>query len=146
MIKMKRHLLEERQKKLAKRQAQMIKYGQRLDRISEEHVAYYHNVIITAYEQNKKKEEELAKREEELTKREEELARKENDLPKKIESYQKYIDESTTYIQQQQEYIAFLGDQIKTLEIKKKSLQGAIQVKKPASSKLLKPPGFNKKG
>lgn len=136
---MKRHLLDERQKKLTKRQAQLAKYGQRLDRISEEHASYYNNVILTAYEQTKKKEEELARREEEV-------AKKEKDLPEKIASYQKYIDENVAYIQQQQDYIAFLGEEIKTLEAKKKSLQGAVQIKKqPPPSKLLKPPGFNRK-
>ena len=136
---MKRHILNEREKKLEKRQAQMARYGERLDRISQEHNAYYNNVILVAYDQNKKKEEELAVREKEIEK-------KEKDLPEKMASYHKYIEESTAYIQQQQEYIAFLGEQIKALEAKKKSLQAA-QVKPPQAarpSKMLKPPGFKK--
>lgn len=129
---MKRVLLDDREKRLDKKEKSLKEYGERLDGISSELNAYYQNEILPAFER-------ITEREKELSKREDEIKKKEADLPEKIAQYHTYIEESQDYIKKQQEYIQYLTHEISKLEAHKQTLQNKKQ-------HILKPPtGLKKK-
>ena len=132
---MKRVLLDDREKRLDKKEKALKEYGERLDGISSELNAYYQNEILPAFER-------INEREKELSKREEEIKKKEADLPEKIAQYHAYIEESQDYIKKQQEYIQYLTHDISELEARKLQSKKQHVLKPPptALKKKLMPP------
>jgi len=93
---------------LKKKEEQLSQYGRRLDKIKEEHEAYYMSVIIPAYES-------IQKREQALAEREKAYAEREAVWTTTVAEYQSWIERANSHIQH-------LQQQIESLEKKKTQL------------------------
>jgi len=107
--------------KLQNEKKHLQQYGKRLEKIAQEHNAYYYGVILPKFE-------ELAAKEKLLDSREAELKKREDELPQKIEELQRIADAWIHYIRQ-----------LESSANHKKSAQA------PKASKKLMPPGFSRK-
>lgn len=93
---------------LKKKEEQLSEYGRRLDKIKEEHDAYYMSVIIPAYESIQKREQALAEREKAYAERE--------------AVWTTTVAEYESWIQRAESYIQYLQQQIQSLQKKKTQL------------------------
>ena len=84
--------------KLQNEKKHLQQYGKRLEKIGQEHNAYYHNVILPKFEELNAREKALNAREALLNEKETDLVKRESELPKRIEELQHIANAWTQYI------------------------------------------------
>lgn len=92
--------------KLQNEKKHLQQYGKRLQKIGQEHNAYYHNVILPKFEELNAREKALDAREALLHGRESDLERREAELPNKVQELQSIADAWTNYIAELQAHAA----------------------------------------
>lgn len=99
--------------KLQNEKKHLQQYGKRLQKIGQEHNAYYHTVILPKFEELNARENALHAREALLDEKEKDLEKRESELPKKIEELGHIADAWTKYIAELQAHASSIQKTIR---------------------------------